>query len=262
MSTILTSPLAPIVRGGRMVATHTPGAQSVTVVSPTLLAASQPGSPQVSSTLTSGQLPSSPGFVLVQQWLTVWIFGQNTDTVSRSVSFQFRKSGFSGTSGGGTAIPAGEYYAQYASYSTGFTLVAGDVIELFFWANAANVVNYEWVGWQIITGAYNVPSGRVYSPVWTTQQIFPTTSWPGGSGTQFMGTSINAADSSLFVSSNTVTTVDLSGTYQFPGSTANAYLARDTSSVGSSVTNAVKASVNQQWLTTPASLSYFPVRNY
>lgn len=101
---------------------------------PVSLPASEPGTPQVSWTVASGDLPVISGFSAVTTGFMITC-GQNTDSVTRSIYCRTKKNG-SQTAYGSTAISAGYYWTLHSFW---YDIQIGDVLDSYLWGDYLNL---------------------------------------------------------------------------------------------------------------------------
>lgn len=259
MTTIRLSSPVPDTYGGMTGVTKTLGTMPTTVVTPTLLGSSSPGSATESLTLTSGHFPTITGASPSLYNVNAWSFGQNTDSVSRTLQFSLSRNG--GTAAANQvnwSVAAGSYYCLLMGHASlspwlNSALVAGDVLDLRLWASAASVVNYEWVGWAINWPPIFPPVPFLRDVTYATSEVFPSTNFPGGASAS---TSTMAIYYDTYATSTSGTTTPI-----HVRDTLSRYIAEWTS--GTTIdTNAVKGSVARPGFLVATTIRYRPVRSY
>lgn len=111
--------------------------------SPVSLPSANPGTPQVTMTIQTTDLPTiTPSPLSVTYCAVLYIAGKNTDAASQSVSYQVYKNGTAISGASGSATVATNTYWTHEHFRFN-SIAVGDVLGVSVWSASANV-NYDY----------------------------------------------------------------------------------------------------------------------
>lgn len=111
--------------------------------SPVSLPSTNPGTPQITMTIASGDLPTiSPTPISMTYCAVLYMAGKNTDAASQSISYQVYKNGVAISGATGSASVATNTYWTHEHFRFN-NISVGDVVGVSVWCASANV-NYDY----------------------------------------------------------------------------------------------------------------------
>lgn len=143
--------------------------------SPAALPTSQPGSPQYTVTITSGDLPAlNYGFTTGNPQVMLVMGGLNNDASARTVSILLKRNG--GTLTTYTSSIAASTYWTFQYWSSISAWNVGDTLTAYIWAASSTNCVYDynayWIRFSSITNPSHV--GWVLKNLVQTQTAYPT----------------------------------------------------------------------------------------
>lgn len=125
---------------------------------PVVLPTAEPGTSQISITVSSGDLPTiSPSPISVKYSAILYAAGKNTDAASQSVSWRILKNSVSVATGTQTGVATNTFWTQ--QYDQFFDVAVSDVLEIRLWSTSANV-NYDYYAIAVMPTRLNL--GKSY----------------------------------------------------------------------------------------------------
>lgn len=139
---------------------------------PIYLPTTEPGSPQFSWTVASGDLPTISGlsYILIGD---MDVCGKNEDSIGRSIYWRMKKNGDQ-VAYSSSGVSAGYFWTVRAMWTD---ITIGDTLDLYLWTQVSDVVYYEFDGHCVLPTRFFLSplkgSGIISRIYVSTMQYFP-----------------------------------------------------------------------------------------
>ncbi len=133
--------------------------QETLLGTPVTLPTSEPGTPQVSYTVASGDLPTLSITPFSKTWIS-YVYAAGKFVTAGILSWRMKKNG-SSVRTGTLSVAANTYYTLTACF---FNIAVGDVLEIALWSNQTDS-NYDYKAFFVVVDRVSVwNKRRLYAP--------------------------------------------------------------------------------------------------